>query len=167
MKCACAWWNGWSDNNLTNFFAQRNTVQLIAYLYAMNGAITGGGVAIQKMVQRTFGLKTKQGVQLFELDLEGTGFASGKEAWKEFKRILDEETVKHLSEEEIRLILKEAPKVFKGNNALVATVQRTRAFGKAAVDCSRRMGVALAVVVAAVAVVAYAHSNHQGTPYKD
>jgi heme oxygenase len=117
----------------------------------MNGAITGGGVAIQKMVQKTFGLKTKEGVQLFELNLDLTPFASGREAWKEFKRILDEDAIQYLSEEEIELILKEAPKVFEGNNALVATVQRTRAFGKAAADCTRRVGVVLAVVVAVLA----------------
>jgi heme oxygenase len=131
----------------------------------MNGAITGGGVAIQKMVQKTFGLKTKEGVQLFELDLEGTEFESGKEAWKEFKRILDENVVEYLSEGEIQMILKEAPKVFEANNALVATVQRTRAFGKAAVDCTRRMGVALAMVVAVIAIGVYS-SRGSASSYK-
>ena len=128
----------------------------------MNGAITGGGVAIQKMVQRTFGLKTKEGVQMFELNLEETEFVSGKEAWKEFKRILDEDVVKQLSEEEIQLILKEAPKVFEGNNALVGNVQRTRAFGKAAVDCTRRMGVAMAIGVAILAIGVYAFRETPG-----
>lgn len=128
-------------------------VQLIAYLYAMNGAITGGGVAIQKMVQKTFGLNSKEGVQLFELNLQDTlSYTSGREAWKDFKRVLDEEVVQQLSDEDVALILKEAPKVFEGNNALVATVQRTRAFGKAAVDCTRRIGVVLAVTVAVIAV---------------
>ena len=88
---------------------------------------------------------------MFELNLQGTPFDSGREAWKEFKRILDQDATQHLSEDEIELILKEAPKVFEGNNALVATVQRTRAFGKAAVDCTRRVGVVLAVVVAVIA----------------
>jgi heme oxygenase len=121
----------------------------------MNGAITGGGVAIQKMVQTTFGLNqsTKEGVQLFELNLDGTPFSSGREAWKEFKRILDQDAMKHLSDDDVQSILKEAPKVFEANNALVATVQRTRAFGKAATDCTRRvLGVAVAVAVAMVAV---------------
>jgi heme oxygenase len=125
-------------------------------LYAMNGAITGGGVVIQKMVQTTFGLDqyTKEGVQIFELDLNGTPFTSGREAWKEFKRILDQDAMNHLSDYDVQLILNEAPKVFEGNNALVATVQRTRAFGKAAADCTRRVvGVALAVTVALMAVV--------------
>ncbi|KAG7344259.1 heme oxygenase [Nitzschia inconspicua] len=131
--------------------AAENPVQLVAYLYAMNGAITGGGVAIQKMVQKTFGLKTLEGVELFELNLSGTSFASGREAWKEFKRILDEDAGPYLTDEDIDLILKEAPKVFDGNNALVATVQQTRAFGKAAADCTRRLGIVLAVVIAVVA----------------
>ena len=142
-------------------------VQLIAYLYAMNGAITGGGVAIQKMVQRTFGLKTKECVQLFELNLKGSDFASGREAWKEFKRILDEDAVKHLSEDEIQLILKEAPKVFESNNALVATVQRTRAFGKAAADCTRKVGIAVAVAVAAIAMGVYASRGSAAGSYKE
>jgi hypothetical protein len=121
----------------------------------MNGAITGGGVAIQKMVQTTFRLNqsTKEGVQLFELDLDGTLFSSGRDAWKEFKRILDQDAMNNLSNHDVQLILQEAPKVFEGNNALVATVQRTRAFGKAAADCTRRLlGVALTVAVAMVAV---------------
>ena len=37
--------------------------------------------------------------------------------------IPEKEAVKHLSEEEIQLVLKGAPKVFKGNNVLVATGQ--------------------------------------------
>jgi hypothetical protein len=110
-------------------------------------------------------LKTKEGVQLFELDLDGTEFESGKEAWKEFKRILDENVVEYLSEGEIQMILKEAPKVFEANNALVATVQRTRAFGKAAVDCTRRMGVALAMVVAVIAIGMYS-SRGSASSYK-
>jgi heme oxygenase len=138
----------------------KDPVVLIAYLYTMYGAITGGGVAIQKMVQRAFGLKTKDGVQIFELNLDTVeknpkGFKSGREVWKEFKRIVDEDVVVLLSDDEIQLILREAPTVFIGNNALVSTVQRTRAFGKAAVDCTKRIGVSLAVAVAIIATIAF------------
>jgi heme oxygenase len=150
------------QNYIDNMHTQVNKhpIVLIAYLYTMYGAITGGGVAIQKMVQRAFGLKTKDGVRLFELNLDSVeknpkGFNSGREVWKEFKRIVDEDVVVWLSDGEIQLILQEAPKVFIGNNALVSTVQRTRAFGKAAVDCTKRISVSLAVAVAIIATIAY------------
>jgi heme oxygenase len=137
--------------------ADSNPIQLIAYMYAMYGAITGGGVAIQKMVQRTFGLPrpSKVGVQIFELDLDGTPFQSGKEAWTEFKRILDEDI--QLNESDIQLILAEAPQVFIGNNALVGTVQDTRAFRMAARGACNLVGTGLAVMGAVAAVAAGVH----------
>jgi hypothetical protein len=120
------------------------------------------------LVQRTFGLKAKDGVEIFELNLGEHDedshqqqqpipptFNSGREVWKEFKRILDEDAAPLLSDEEIQLILQVAPKVFLANNSLVSTVQRSRSFGKAAVDCTRRIGVALAVVVAVIAIIVH------------
>lgn len=140
--------------------AETHPVQLVAYLYAMYGAITGGGAVIHRMVQRAFGLprQSTAGVQIFQLDLDGTSFRSGKEAWREFKRILDEDV--EWDESDVRLILEEAPKVFEGNNALVGTVQETDAFGRAARDCSKRVGMALLFAAVAVAATVYGYKNN-------
>lgn len=130
--------------------AETNPIQLLAYMYSMYGAITGGGYIISRTVQRAFSLPRddKLGVQIFDFDFQNTPYQSGKAAWNEFKRILDDDI--QLDESDIQLLLEEAPKVFVGNNALVGTVHETLAFQKAMTGVWNLLGKGTAVAVVAL-----------------
>jgi heme oxygenase len=131
--------------------SEENPLALLAYVYAMYGAIMAGGFIIKRMVRRAFSLKTNEGVHIFEVEVEGSGFANVKALRNEMKRILNEDM--NLSKEQEDLILAESPQVFVRNNALVATVQDTFVFARATQDCIRFLAL---VVIAPLLVVVMA-----------
>jgi len=125
-------------------FSKTNPILLIPYIFAMYGAITAGGYMIKRMVKTAFRLPTSittttsdsdennnnnnnKGVTMFVIELENTKFSSPKALLNEMKRILNEEM--ELTVEEEDSILKEAPRVFIRNNALIETVKDTPIFG--------------------------------------
>jgi len=108
----------------------------------MYGAITAGGYMIKRMVKTAFRLPStsstttsdsennnnnNMGVTMFVIELENTKFSSPKALLNEMKRILNEDMELTIEEEDS--ILKEAPRVFIRNNALIETVKDTPIFG--------------------------------------
>ena len=90
---------------------------------------------------------------MFNMDLEGTGFDNVKAFRNEMKRILDEDM--KLSPEDEEAILRESPRVFVRNSALVATVQDTPVFETAWSNCCRNMALVPAVLVAVLGILMY------------
>jgi len=125
-------------------FSKTNPILLIPYIFAMYGAITAGGYMIKRMVKTAFRLPStsstttsdsdennnnnnNKGVTMFVIELENTKFSSPKALLNEMKRILNEDMELTIEEEDS--ILKEAPRVFIRNNALIETVKDTPIFG--------------------------------------
>jgi len=133
--------------------SKENPVVLVAYIYAMYGAIMAGGSIIQRTVKRAFSLKSDKGVEIFNVDLQGTSFSNIKAFRNEMKRILDE--YMKLTPEQEEAVLKEAPMVFVRNNALVATVKDTTVFASAMTNLYRYLIIIPSIVAGGVAILAY------------
>ena len=132
--------------------SKTDPILLIAYIYAMYGAIMAGGAIIKRMVKTAFSLKDNGGVEIFTVSFEGSSFKNMASFRKDMKRRLDEDM--QLSEEEEARILKEAPQVFVRNNALVATVKDSKAFHRVWEKCQRYFVIIPSLAVAAFAILA-------------
>jgi heme oxygenase len=133
--------------------SKENPIALVAYIYAMYGAIMAGGSMIQRTVKRAFSLKSDKGVEMFDVELQGTGYSNIKAFRNEMKRILDEDM--KLTPEQEEAVMKEAPMVFVRNNALVATVKDTPVFASVMTNCYRYLIILPSIVVGVVAILAY------------
>jgi heme oxygenase len=107
---------------------------LLPYVYSMYSAILAGGAIIKRMVKTTFSLKTDAGVEMFLMSFSSKEeesqqqpvFSNCAEFRTAFRRIIDDDM--EISESDQVRIVKEAPRVFARNNALVATARDTDAF---------------------------------------
>lgn len=118
-------------------------------------AIFAGGFIIKKMVKQAFSLQNDDdGVQVFCIATE----SNSKSIRNKLKHIINIDM--KICEEDCQRIVKESPRVFKQNNAVIATVQTTRAFEKARADCLKYVtNLILPFLVTISAVVYYVYSK--------
>lgn len=134
--------------------SKEEPVALLAYIFAMYGAIMAGGSIIRRTVKSAFSLKSEKGVELFHVSLEGSGYKNILEFRNAMKRRLDVDM--NLPQELQDVILRESPHVFLRNNRLLATVQATPVFQKTWNQCMRYfILISSAVVVILAAYMAY------------
>jgi len=123
---------------------ETSPVALLAWYYHMYMAIFAGGFIIKKTVMKTMRLSSEEGVQAFVFETPPNRVRDN------LKQIFNDMNLSAAQEE---IVIREGPKVFMRNDALMENLRGGVAFRNAEADCCRFITqVTVAVVIVLVAI---------------